>query len=376
MAPSDDDAGEADRDPGDRHVNRLSHDERARLRSLHVYGILDTPADGAFDRVTELVAELMDVPVAVVSLVDHDRIWFKSHHGLEVQQIDREPGLCASAILQDDFYEVTDASVDPRTLTNPLVAGEMGVRFYLGHPLTTPDGHNLGMLCVLDVEPREVTERDRQIIGTMAEVVMDQMNLRLSARRIYDLNCDLKSTQEQLEYQVQHDALTGLWNRPTINAFLSKSLDRARRSARPVTVVMIDLDNFKSINDTHGHAAGDEVLVETSRRLTSTGRTADVIGRLGGEEFLAVFDETSLADGAAAAERYRAKVADRPYVITGPDGPLEVSITASFGLGSTEGQTDISAKDLINEADDALYEAKRTGRNRVVCNDVVPRRAG
>jgi GAF domain-containing protein len=92
------------------------------------------------------------VPLSIVSIVDTYRIWCKSHHGVEVDQLDREPGLCASAILQRDLAR-TDARVDPRTLANPLVAGEFGLRFYAGVPLTTRDGYNLGTLCVITARP-------------------------------------------------------------------------------------------------------------------------------------------------------------------------------------------------------------------------------
>ena len=99
-------------------------------RRLRRYAILDTPPDGSFDHVAAIAARLFDVPIAIVSLVDEDRIWFKAHHGLDIEQIDRSPGLCASAILQADPYVLTDASCDPRSLANPLVAGEFGLRFY------------------------------------------------------------------------------------------------------------------------------------------------------------------------------------------------------------------------------------------------------
>ena len=147
------------------------------------YDLLDTPPDGAFDRVAAIAANLFSVPISIISLVDHDRIWFKSHHGLEVQQIGRDPGLCASAIWQAEPWILTDARIDPRSLSNPLVAGEFGLRFYAGVPLRTSDGFNLGTLCVIDQEPRPITERQIANLQDLALVVMDQMELRLSARR-------------------------------------------------------------------------------------------------------------------------------------------------------------------------------------------------
>lgn len=161
----------------------IAEEEGKRLAALRRYDILDTPPDGSFDRITALAADLFSVPIAIISLVDHDRIWFKSHYGLDVPQIDWAPGLCASAILQNEPWVLADARVDVRALANPLVAGEFGLRFYVGIPLRTQDGFNLGTLCVIDREPRPVTDRQIAHLKHLASVVMDQMELRLSARQ-------------------------------------------------------------------------------------------------------------------------------------------------------------------------------------------------
>lgn len=157
--------------------------EVERLAALHSYEILDTPPDGAFDRITALAARHFEVPVALVSLVDEDRIWFKSRHGLEAEEIPRSPGLCASVIFSDEAYVVRNAIEDPRTLANPLVAGAMGVRFYAGAPLLTHDGHRLGTMNIIDFTPRELDARGQSDLQEFAGLVMDQMELRLSARK-------------------------------------------------------------------------------------------------------------------------------------------------------------------------------------------------
>ena len=157
--------------------------EAERLAALHSYEILDTPPDGAFDRVTALAARHFDVPVALVSLVDEDRIWFKSRHGLETDQAPRSPGLCASVILTDNAYVIKNAMEDPRTLTNPLVAGKMGVRFYAAAPLVTHDGHRLGTMNIIDFTPREFDSDGEKALHQFAGLVMDQMELRLAARK-------------------------------------------------------------------------------------------------------------------------------------------------------------------------------------------------
>ena len=157
--------------------------EAARLAAVRRYGILDTPPDGAFDRIASLAAQLLGTPMAIVSVVDADRIWFKSHYGVEVDEIARDPGLCASAILNDKPWVIEDAAIDPRTLTNPLVAGRFGLRAYAGAQLRTQDGYNLGTLCVLDKIPRSFSHAQVAILEALADVIVRELEVRLAARR-------------------------------------------------------------------------------------------------------------------------------------------------------------------------------------------------
>lgn len=156
--------------------------EAERIKVLKRYEILDTPPDGTFDHLTKMAAELLQVPIAIVSLVDTDRIWFKSKYGLEVDEIGRDPGLCASAILSDDFYEVTDARNDVRTLANPLVASDFGLQFYSAVPLKTREGFNLGTFCIIDKKPRALNDFQKKILYNLAQLVIQQMELRLEVR--------------------------------------------------------------------------------------------------------------------------------------------------------------------------------------------------
>ncbi|MBW3562445.1 MAG: GAF domain-containing sensor histidine kinase [Actinobacteria bacterium] len=172
-------------------------DESGRLGAVQRYDILDTPPDGAFDRVTALAARICDVPISTITIVDEDRIWFKSAHGIDLDEIDREPGLCASAIMHPSAYIVADAVDDPRTLNNPLVRGELGLRFYVAIPLTTADGHRLGTLNVIDVEPREITEDEVHALEDLAAIVIDELELRLAARR----TIQLEAAKEAAEFR-------------------------------------------------------------------------------------------------------------------------------------------------------------------------------
>lgn len=186
------------------NMKEKSQLERERLNALQRYQILDTPPDGAFDRVTALASQLLNVPIAITSLVDTDRIWFKSHHGLDVEEIDREPGLCASAILNNVPYILNDASLDPRSLANPLVAGENGFRFYAGIPLNTHDNHNLGVLCVIDYKPRTITEEELDMLRSLAQIVMDEMELRLASLHINKLSKDKSDLLAVLSHEIRN----------------------------------------------------------------------------------------------------------------------------------------------------------------------------
>ena len=168
--------------------------EQARIKALYSYNLLDTPPDGSFDKMTKLAAKLFNIPIAIISLVDIDRIWFKSKYGLDVNQIGRDPGLCASAILSNDIYIVEDARNDPRTLTNPLVAGDFGLQFYAAAPLRNSDGHNLGTFCILDQQKRYFNSDQQEALMLFADVVMEQIELwRLAHNTINELKEKLRS---------------------------------------------------------------------------------------------------------------------------------------------------------------------------------------
>lgn len=156
--------------------------ENKRLENLHKYEILDTPADGDFDEITSLAAKIFNVPIAIITLVDTDRIWFKSSYGLDVEEIPKDPGLCSSAIMSDEIYIVEDARVDPRTLANPLVADVMGLQFYAAAPLKSQDGYNLGTLCIIDKTPRRLSAKESSILMQLARIVMDKFELKLQSR--------------------------------------------------------------------------------------------------------------------------------------------------------------------------------------------------
>lgn len=234
--------------------------ELQRLAAVRRYDILDTPPDGAFDRITALAARRFGVPISIISIVDHDRIWFKSHHGVPVDQVGRDPGLCASAILSDDPHILTDASIDPRSLANPLVAGDFGLRFYAGVPLTTDDGHNLGTLCIIDKEARPIDQSQIEDLKDLAAIVMDQIEMQLSARRAV-------SQAELMAKEIDHRVMNSLQFVSGLLSMQSRSLD----DADAVGHLQLAANRVSAVAQVHRHfyavAANQASCITFLRRL-------------------------------------------------------------------------------------------------------------
>lgn len=177
----------------------IPENEAERLNTLRGYGILDTHPEDRFDDLTRLATLICGTPISLISLVDEDRQWFKSKIGVEMCQTSREEAFCAHAIMSPELLLVPDASQDPRFATNPLVLGELHVRFYAGAPLTAPNGHHLGALCVIDRVPRQLSREQLESLRILSRQVMAQVIL---GKNLYDLTTALKA-KEDLEQDIQ-----------------------------------------------------------------------------------------------------------------------------------------------------------------------------
>ena len=332
--------------------------EEQRLAELYSYQILDTPKDGTFDNICSLASYILKTPIAIVTLVDRDRIWFKSGHGTDVEQIGREPGLCSSAIINNEAYVVNDAKVDPRTLTNSLVAGEFGLRFYAAAPLTTSNNLNLGTICAIDFKAREASEDEIDALKKLAQLVVDEMELRIASRKISKLHKELQVAHKSLQSYASKDALTGILNRGSLDQVLEQ-IDSIESAVTESSIAMIDIDDFKKINDTYGHHVGDEIIKGVTARITKVVRKADYFGRYGGEEFQVIMQNADSNSAMALANRIVNVISNNVFVV----GELVLAVTVSVGVSVCTELSANTTEELRILADKALYDAKHGGKN-------------
>ena len=324
----------------------LSEDEPLRLQAVRSYEILDTDPELEFDALTRVASHTFSAPIAVVAMMDAERLWFKSKLGLDIPQLDRKIAFCAHAIVRPrEAMVIPDLLSDQRFAENPLVANAPHLRFYAGAPIVDPTGLALGTIAVIDTQPRSFSDAQRDALMDLSTLVVTALQAH---RRAIDL-----------QRLAMTDYLTGVGNRVQFEKVLVAELNHSKRAGTPLSVVCMDLDGFKSVNDTLGHAAGDEVLCEVSRRLSALVRQGDVLARLGGDEFAIVMRCADHASATALTERI-VKTVRRPIELsTGQT----VRIGVSVGL-ATHSDGVPSATALLARADRALYEAKRKSRDR------------
>ncbi len=314
------------------------YDDDARIAALHRLNVLDTAAEKPFEKIVTLVRTVLAVPIATVTLVDRDRQWFKAQRGLDRQETPRAISFCTHTIQQREPLIVEDAHLDPRFAGSPMVVGPPHIRSYAGIPLRTPEGYNVGSLCAMDTRERRFSPADIAILSNFANIVCDELELRMIA-------------------QVDH--LTGALTRRGFVEQAEREIARSRRYDRPSSLVMLDVDHFKAVNDTYGHTTGDQVLHQLARLAEATLRPIDVFGRLGGEEFGILLPETDADEALVVAERLREAIAAFPMQLS---NGATLKVTASFGVAVLAPRM-TSVATWIEQADTALYAAKAGGRN-------------
>jgi diguanylate cyclase (GGDEF)-like protein/PAS domain S-box-containing protein len=472
----------------------LPRNESERLEALFQTGLLDSHAEEEFDSLVRLASVVCSTPIALLTLVDENRQWFKAKVGLNADETHRDIAFCAHTILDDELFVVPDALLDPRFADNPLVLGDPSIRFYAGVSLKSIEGYRLGTLCVIDRSPKVLSRSQREALVLLSEQANKQINMRrqqavleqavaesslineelrknqglfhtfmdnclfiafmkradgrfvyynqlcadrfgvdreawlgktdadlwdpdlavqirandltvlrewdtvireershsdesrpslwrsykfpfrdsegreyvagfavditataLAEEQIRTYQMALEDANERLHMLAVTDSLTGLQNRRAFEAALRREVDSSRRYGHPLSLLMLDVDTFKSFNDDFGHEEGDRVLQGVARVIAASFRATDTVARYGGEEFAVILPHTTAELATESAERIRLAVSQ----FKGARRPVTVSIgLARFERGWEQ-------LDLIRKADQALYSAKRAGKNRV-----------
>ena len=456
--------------------------EEVRLAALYELELLDTPDEPAFDRVTRLVTQLLNVPISTITLIDAERQWIKSRVGVETRETSRDVAFCAYTVTASEPLIVEDARQDPRFAQNPHVMATKGIRFYAGIPLCTSKGLALGSLCAIDTQPRAISEIELAALKDLAEIVTDEIRLRerliqerkkakesqraLSElhrsmecqikRRTNELNLVIESAydayisidskgvildwnkaaeimfgwprkavlarsitqllfpdglpitndqapitymarrydgselpvevrvkkliidgrarrslfihditeRQQLErlrdQQAREDVLTKLPNRRALDERLPNAMARTRRTQKPLAVLFMDLDGFKAINDTHGHAMGDELLRAMAKRLVQSVRETDYIARWAGDEFVVLLEGSDPSVIESLANKL-VLVIEEPHAA----GEALLNVSVSIGVAIYLPDSAETANELLKRADVAMYDAKRSGKAQV-----------
>lgn len=264
--------------------------ESQRLQTLRDLDLLDKPAEERFDRVTRLAKQVFSTSIALVSLVDADRQWFKSRQGLDAEETPRDISFCGHAILDDKIMVVNDAEQDQRFCDNPLVCGDPNIRFYAGYPLAAPDGSRIGTLCVIDDKPRDISTEQLQLLRELGRMVEEEL---IAAN---------DST---------NDAVTELSNRNGFIAIANHLLPMCRRKDQPATLLMYHVQNLQEIEEQAGRDAADTMATELAHMLMASFRDSDIVARLSFDMFCVLLAGADLVGADPAKHRFDAQLGER-----------------------------------------------------------------
>lgn len=308
-------------------------DEPNRMAMLRALAILDTPPEERFDQITRMAKRLFDVPISAVSLIDDNRQWFKSRVGLDASETHRDISFCGHAILGDEVFTIPNAIKDERFADNPLVTDAPHIRFYAGCPIKAPDGSKLGTLCIIDRKPRNFTKEDLAALIDLTTMVEREFSAILLATT---------------------DDLTNILNRRGFTQLARHNLVLCKREKIPASLVYFDLDDFKLINDTYGHAEGDRVLSIFADHLKRTCRNSDIVARLGGDEFVALLNHDSKQEAEILITRLQRSIDE-----TNRKNAREYAIAFSHGIVEYRPRLHGSIDPLLEECDALMYQAKK-----------------
>ena len=314
-------------------------DELLRLETLRNLKILDTDPEERFDRVTRLAKRIFGTEIALVSLVDGDRQWFKSYQGIEVTETPRDVSFCGHAILDDQVMIVNDTHTDDRFRDNPLVTANPSIRFYAGCPISAPNGSKVGTLCVIDSKPRDIADGDIALLEELGQLVEEELAM---AGMMHD------------------DPVTGLSNSLGFSQIAEYLLAMCKRTESPATLMLFRVANQNVITGFMGQEEGDRAAIEMTQILMANFRDSDIISRLTHEAFAVLMAGASYENVSVTRERIETAIEERNL-----RGETEYELDIEVAAIAYDPETHADVNALINDAEDSL----EAGRGQDSAND-------
>jgi diguanylate cyclase (GGDEF)-like protein len=312
------------------------------VAALHRLGVLDQPPAADLEGLTRLAAFVTGAPMSVLNLIDRHRQWQAAATGMECGEVPRGESMCAHTVAEDRAVHVSDASADVRFADTAFVDGRLArVRMYASVPVHDHEGYAVGALCVVD-------PRARTLSGPQLDALRD---LAAQAEHLLELrrqHLELLGVLAEVDHHASHDPLTGLVNRRLLLDRLDLALQRSARTGVPPTLLFCDVDGFKAVNDTLGHQAGDQALVDVARHLRAVVRGHDTVARIGGDEFVVLCEDVGPDGAATVVERLRA--------------PMQANHGLSLSVGVATPVLPCTAAEALDHADALMYADKVTRR--------------
>ncbi len=329
----------------------LAATQTMQMAGIHALDAFSTPIEERFERLTRLGQRALRVPVIAITAITEDRQWFKSVLGWNISELSLEKSLCRRVVKTGKAAFVGDLTKHPRYAAHPLVVKKPKFRFYCGLPLHNAHGTVIGTVCVIGRKPRAVPQRDVRLLTDIA---------LLAEREL--LTIELQTAQAALisklsvaRRQALIDPLTKTWNRRGGEMLIEEALGQAASDGNDLAVLAVDVDDFKQVNDSFGHAIGDKALRLVARELLACVRGSDGVCRYGGDEFFVVLANVDRESVKRIAKRTQ-KAIERSMLANG-DG-RRAGISVSIGIGHTESPGETTAEELLDAADRSLYEEK------------------
>jgi len=335
----------------------LPADETALLVSLSATSLFGMPEDYVFDCVTNIGAQLFNAPVCSLALADGEKSCFNSCVEMDIREAFRNSALGGNAVADRESTVIEDTLQDERWLTDRLGRVAPQIRFFVRHPIRGLGGAALGTLYILDFKARAFPPEQQRLLHEFVFLI----ELSFFARGITTVQKALGAKLDLARHESLVDPLLRIWNRGAIKAIIDEQHKRALETLLPFSILMVDIDHFKKVNDHHGHIAGDAVLKAVTGVLLASMREDDELGRYGGEEFIAILPNTNAIDAEVLARRVKESVCDlKVQTLAGLIG-----CTVSIGVAEWAPTRPESLQALVHRADEALLSAKQCGRNRV-----------